>query len=211
MDVLLFLGQGELLPEVVERLGFGGYGGDGLAVVDFVVDVVDPLGGEDEGGLEGVEGAVGHAEGDDVVVAWHFVLSRLGKGAYAGLVDEDDGSDGSGVVGVVDWVELGRQTEGVGEVARGVVATEGKRHDLLFVAGDGEQLLAYPWLTDRAFQESPFHIEEVAIGRVGTGGLPAVGIGAVGDVGELEEVVVAGFEEVYSLVGLRVDEGDAGA
>ena len=81
MECLLLLGNGELLPEVVEGERLEGDGVDGFAVVDFVIDIVDALGGEDAGGVEGVEGAVGHAERHDIVEPWHLGVCRLGQDA----------------------------------------------------------------------------------------------------------------------------------
>ena len=209
MNGTAFLGDGELAPEAVEGLGFAGYGGDGLAVVDFVADVVVAFGTEDAGGEEGVDAAVVHAEGHKVVVARYFVLCGEGHGAVAGLVDEDHGGGGVGFAAVAEGEIGGWQREGVVEVALGGVVAERNGEDLVFVAGVGGETVAYPFLRDMTFEEFPFDVEEVAIGVVGARGLPSAGIGAEGDVGEVEEVLVAGFEVVDKQVGAGVDEGDA--
>jgi len=211
MEGLVFLGYGELAPEVVERGGLGGDGGDGFAAFDFVVDIVDALGEQSEGGLEGVEGGVGHAERDDIVETRHFGLRGAGQEGVEGLVDIDEGSGGGGVVGVGDGIEGSRETEGVGEVVGGLVVAEGHGDNLVGVEGKGGELLAYPRLVDRAVEELELDVEEVAIGGVGSGRLPPAVVGAEGDVGELEEAGIAGFEEVDFLLGEGVDEGDAGA
>lgn len=59
--------------------GLEGDGVDGFAVVDLVIDIVDAFGGKDAGGVEGVEGAVGHAERHDIVEPWHLGVRRLGQ------------------------------------------------------------------------------------------------------------------------------------
>ena len=75
----------------------------------------------------------------------------------------------------------------------------------------GKEEVAYPLLVDSALEELPFDVEEVAILFVGTRGLPAVDIGAEGDVGEVEEGLALGAEALELDVGIGVDEGDAGA
>ena len=75
----------------------------------------------------------------------------------------------------------------------------------------GKEEVAYPLLVDSALEELPFDVEEVAILLVGTRGLPAVDIGAEGDVGEVEEGLALGAEALELDVGIGVDEGDAGA
>ena len=90
-----------------------------------------------------------------------------------------------------------------------VVAAKGHGDYLPVVADVGFELLAYPFLQDVAFDEFPFDVEIIAHGAGGMGGLPCAGTGAEGDVGEVEEAVVVGSEEVELGVGGGVDEGDA--
>ena len=207
MDGGSLLGEGELSPHVVEGVGVGGHGGELFAAVDALVEEVDAFGGGDATVQEGVGGA--EAEGDDVVVAWDIVMDGMDEGIVVGLEDEDERSYSGGGGHVVEGEVLGREIEGVGDVAVGVVAAEGDGDNLQGVLGIEGEPLANPFLSDGAFEEFPFNVEEVAEGGVGARGLPAVVVAAEGDMRELEEVMVMGFEVVDFLFGEGVDEGDA--
>ena len=211
MDGACFFGKRELAPQFVEGVGVGGKGGEGFAGLFAMVEVVEPFGCGNATAHERVVAVAGPAEGDDVVVARHVVAGGIGEGAACRLVDIDEGSDGEGGVVVVEREVLRRQVEGFGEVAVVVVAANGNGDHLQVVLHIGGEPVAHPVLQDGAFDKFPFDVEEVAHGAVGMGGLPGALAGEQGDVREVEKAVVLRFETVYLGVGVRVDEGDAGA